>query len=367
MIATVMFYNFILFSSTFFVWLSEKGKGNIEKYLFLFLAFLIVFIPAAIRYDVGIDYLSYLSIYNDSKFDVYKFKEPSFYFINYFLSNMNAHVQWLFVICALIFTFVAFKAYPEKNVWLFHFLFFATLFYFSLTGIRQAISIAFGCFAIFYFFQKRYVLFFTLIIIGATFHQSMLLIAILGFVALIPLSYRMKTHVAPIFFVGIILFTFFAMNIVIEYIEQFLKFMGFAKYANYFNSRFFIPYDSFGSGLGMLAKFMFSIYIILNTKQFIQVNKNYWLLIILIFLYAISLVLANKIFIFGRMTNIFVVSSVIGAFLLLELPKNRQVHRVVLIFFIVFLSIAYIKDGLGLERNGENPKLNPYQTIFKEL
>lgn len=61
--ATVIFYNFILLSSTFFVWLSEKGKGNLERYFFLGLAFLLVCVPAAIRYDVGADYMSYLAIY----------------------------------------------------------------------------------------------------------------------------------------------------------------------------------------------------------------------------------------------------------------------------------------------------------------
>lgn len=364
---TVIFYNLILFLSTFFVWLSEKGRGNTEKYFFLFCAFLIVFIPSAIRYDIGTDYLNYLDIYNNEWFENYKYKEPLFYFINFFLKELGAHFQWLFVVFAFIFTFVVFTAYPRKGAWLLHFLFFATLFYFSFNVVRQAIGLCWALLAIFYFFEKRYFLFFMFIGIGSAFHQSIIFIAIAGLCALIPLNIHLKTRVIPIFFIGFIVFTFLSMNYVLTYIEQILNLLGFAQYANYFQNKTHFIARNFGTGLGVLVKLCFSIYIILNAKQFVVINKNYWLLIILIFIYAISLVLASNIIIFGRMADTFVIATIIGAYLLFLLPQNRQINRLVLLLFMAFLCMAYIYSGFGIENSYANPKRNPYQTIFKDI
>ncbi len=65
---TLIFYNFIFFSSTFFVWLSEKGHTYFDRIIILSIAFLIIFLPSAIRYDIGVDYLNYLEIYNNEWF-----------------------------------------------------------------------------------------------------------------------------------------------------------------------------------------------------------------------------------------------------------------------------------------------------------
>ncbi len=111
---TLIFYNFIFFSSTFFVWLSEKSRTYFDKMILLFIAFLIVFLPSAIRYDIGVDYLNYLEIYNNEWFKDYINKEPSFYFINLVFKNLDVHFQLLIVTFAFIFTIVAFKAYPKK-------------------------------------------------------------------------------------------------------------------------------------------------------------------------------------------------------------------------------------------------------------
>lgn len=365
--ATVIFYNFILFSSTFFVWLSEKGKGRLERYFFLGIAFLLVFVPAAIRYDIGTDYMSYLSIYeNEWQLESYKFKEPAFYFVNWFLKSIGAHFQWMFATFAFIFTAVAFKAYPRKQAWLLHFLIITMLWFSSFNIIRQDIAVVFCLLAVFNFFEKRYFWFFSLTLIGAMFHQSALFITAAGLAALIPLGIHIKTRIAPIVFIGFIIFTFFSMSIVLVYMEQILNLIGLVKYAGYFSSvKHFIARD-FGSGIGVLAKILFAMYIIWNAKAYIRQNKNYWLLIILTFAYAVGVVLANNIIIFGRMADTFVIAPIMAGYLLLQLPKNRQINRLVLGCFLVFLALSFIKDGVGIETSYANPKRNPYQTIFSE-
>lgn len=365
--ATVIFYNFILLSSTFFAWASEKGKGNLERYFFLGLAFLLVFVPAAIRYDVGSDYMSYLGIYENSwRLEGYKYKEPAFYFVNWLFKSVGVHFQWMFATFAFIFTAVAFKAYPKKNAWLLHFLFFSMLWFFSFNGIRQAIALSFCLLALFNYFDKRYLWFAFLTVLASFFHQSALLITLAGVIALIPLPKFLKSKVAPLVILGVLAIALFSMSLLLSYMEQILNLMGLTKYANYFNSSIhFIPRD-FGTGLGVLAKVLFSIFIIFNIKSFISINKNYWLLIILIALYALGVVLANQIIIFGRMADTFVVAQILGAYLLWTLPRNKKLNRLVVSIFMLFLILSFTKDGFGIETSYADPKRNPYQTIFSE-
>src|SRR5690554_3242357 len=196
--ATVIFYNFILLSSTFFVWLSERMHYKLDRWFLLGIAFLLVFVPAAIRYDIGTDYVNYLAIYEGTSatktLEPYKFKEPFFYFVNWFLRSIGAHFQWMFATFAFIFTAVAFKAYPKKNAWLLHFLFFSMLWFFSFNGMRQAVALAWCLLAMFNFFERKYFAFFVLSFIGATFHQSALLITFAGVAALIPLGSIFKSR-----------------------------------------------------------------------------------------------------------------------------------------------------------------------------
>lgn len=371
--ATVVFYNFILLSSTLFVWLSEKGRTRLDRWGLLAVAFLLVFIPSAIRYDIGTDYLNYLGtdylnylgIYESGDYSYY-LKEPAFYFINWILNKIDANFQWLFAIFAFIFTAAAFKAYPRRKAWLLHFLFFSMLWFFSFNGVRQAVALSWCLPALFCFFDKRYGWFVVLTLVGSMFHQSALFITAAGLAALVPFTHHIKTRMAPLAFIGFILFAFVSMNVVLVYMEQLLSLVGLNKYANYFSSsKHFVSRD-FGSGLGVLAKVLFTIYVILQARLFIHLNKNYWLLIILTFAYAVGVVLANNIIIFGRMADTFVLAPIVGGYLLLQLSKNKQLHKVALGCFIGFLLLSFVKDGLGVETSYADPKRNPYQTIFTE-
>jgi|SRR5690606_19510938 len=120
------------------------------------------------------------------------------------------------------------------------------------------------------------------------------------------------------------------------------------------------------AGLGVLAKVLFSIFIISNIKSFVDINKNYWLLIILIALYALGVVLANQIIIFDRMADTFMVAQILGAYFLWTLPRNKKLNRLVVSIFMLFLILSFTKDGFGIETSYGDPKRNPYQTIFSE-
>lgn len=362
--ATVIFYNFILLSSTFFVWLSDKGRTSIERWLMLCIAFLLVFIPSAIRYDIGTDYLSYLSIYESGSYINYQLKEPAFYFINWFLDSIGAHFQWLFAVFAFIFTAVAFKAYPRKNAWLLHFLFFSMLWFFSFNGIRQAIALSWCMLALFYYFDKRYGYFVILTLMGSFFHQSAIFVTFSGLLALIPLRSALQLNIAPIIFLSLLTLSFLFTNTIFFNIEMLLKLVGLSNYAAYFSNKSHFVTRDFGSGLGILAKLLFSIYIILNSKRLLLINRQYWIVIITIFAYALASILAMDIVIFERMVVTFSLGPLIGGYLLTLLPKNKLMHTLMLCSFVMLLLLSFIKESFSIETTYSNPKRNPYQSIF---
>ncbi len=140
--ATVIFYNLILFSSTFFVWLSEKGKRNSDRIFLLSIAFLIVFVPSALRYDIGTDYVNYIDIYKN--LDDWQHMEKGFYFVNWILKSLDANQQWIIIILAFLFLIIAFKSYPKKDIWLFHLVFILILWFSSFNIVRQAVTLSFN-------------------------------------------------------------------------------------------------------------------------------------------------------------------------------------------------------------------------------
>lgn len=362
---TVFFYNSILLGSTLFVWLSERVRTQRDRIILLTTAFLLVFIPAAIRYDIGTDFLNYLSIYESAEsLERFKLKEPGFYLVNIFLKSLNAHPQWMFATFAFIFTALAFKAYPRRNAWIIHFLFFSMLWFFSFNGMRQAIAVACCFVGVFCFFKKRYLVFLLWSIIGFSFHQSVFFILILGVIAKIPLRKNIKYQLSPVMLIGMVLLTFVSMELVLNYIEQILNMFRMDKYAKYFGNEAHFRERDYGTGLGVLVKVLFSIYILWNTKIFLRLNKDLWLLILLVFFYAMGVVLANRIIIFGRMADIFVLGPVIACYVLTIIPINKKINYIVVMGFMIFLIVSFTKDGFGIETSYADPKRNPYQIFI---
>lgn len=362
---TVTFYVLILLGSTFFVWLSEKCRWSVDRVIFLFVAFLIVFIPSAVRYDVGTDYLSYIAIYeNEEGLNKYELTEPAFYFLNRLLRALEVRPQWLIATCAFVYTAVVFFAYPRRGAWLLHFLFFSILWYFSFNGVRQAIALSFCFYGMLCYLEKKYLKFFLLVIVGSLFHNSAAFYGLLGVAALIPLNPWVKGRLAPFVFVALILLTFVFPGIIMRCLEALLSYLGFYSYAAYFNNDKHFLIRDFGSGVGVLLKITFSIFLILSTRKLVSRDSSLWILVLLAFLYSVSAILAKDVVIFGRMMDTFSLALVFGTYYLFYVSGYNSFGRYVSILFLIFLFLSFIKDGLGEPNSYGDPRLNPYKSIF---
>lgn len=359
--ATIIFYLFILISSTFFVYISDKGKGLLERRVFLTIAFLLVFIPSAIRYDIGTDFLNYINIYEN--IDIYTYLEPGFYLLNWTLNYLNVDSQWVFVLTSLIFTIAFFVAYPPKSgAWILHFAMMTLLWFISFNTIRQALSTAICFYAIFYFFDKKYVPFFLFTLLATTFHTSAIIILLVGLIALIPLKRSLMYLAFPNIFIGLMIISYIFITVVTVFIGQILGFIGLEQYLGYFDSGHFSE-NNLGSGLGALVKMLFCVYVIFNTKYILQMNQQYWIIILLTFFYGLGSVLATNIIIFSRMQQTFLMAPIIACYLIYRLPQNKQLHKTVISLFFIFLFLTFIKESIGAKSTYSDPKINPYQTI----
>lgn len=365
--STFIFYIFILIFSTFFVYISDKGKGKLEKNVFLFIAFLTTFLPAALRYDVGTDYINYLYIYNNLDYygftDGRRYIEPAYYLMNKMLASIDASAQMVFVISAFLFSCVSFRAYPKKGAWLIHLLMMLILWFYSLNIVRQSIAVAF-CFAgVFKYIEKDYKRFAILTFIGSMFHVSVLIIPFIGLAALIPIRQSLKTRVFPAILIGLITISYISINLLLNYIEQFLNIINFTKFLNYFGGKYFIEAET-GTGIGTLIKIIVSSYFITQTKTLLRINQQYWMIILLNTAYAISTILSQEIIIFGRLQIALSIAPIFTVYILFNISSNRKIHRIFALVIILVGILGFVNKSLP--SNNEVAKLNPYRTVFSK-
>ena len=99
-----LLYNSILLSSLVFGYLAEYANFKQFRFLARFIVFIGLFLPAALRYDVGYDYWSYSAIYTGIM-DAGSAVEPGFLFLQEAGRSLNLDTQWIFVLSSFVMYF----------------------------------------------------------------------------------------------------------------------------------------------------------------------------------------------------------------------------------------------------------------------
>lgn len=364
---TLIFYNLIIISSTFLIWISERSRKNANKLILLSISFLIIFLPSAFRYEIGGDYFSYKIIFDDIKSGVPSSMtegiEPGYYYLNYLFSVLGLSFEWLVATIAFIITFFFYKSYPEKHKYLFHFILWTNFYFFSFSLLRSMLSASILLFAIMsYIKDKKYFNYFLLTILASTLHKSAILFLILPVIS--NLKIIKSIFNSRYILVFVILFSMLFSEKIIYFIfkNPLVNFLGYSQYAE-------TTYNSpteLNSGLGVL-----SMVLILSYTTFISRDefrkRNIFLLIITIC--SISIILASQIEIFGRLKMLFLISYPIVILLLMTHCKN-----LITVFFILFFISISIFNFNRLILSGStdyritchNTRITPYVSIFNK-
>ncbi len=173
MVLTYIVYGGVLFFSTLLLYLSDKVSKSFERKLLITLSFFIIFIVAAIRYNVGSDYQSYSYLYYAFQDGNEQFVEIGYRFLNIFIYKLGFNFEWFVAILSFITYFIFYKSYPKEKAYIFHFLFICTLYLYSFSNFRSSLVYGIMFIAIInYIENKKIIPFFILFAVSFSFHES---------------------------------------------------------------------------------------------------------------------------------------------------------------------------------------------------
>lgn len=210
---------------------NSKFKINI-KLFFWYLSELILIIVAAIRYDVGQDYMyTYVPFFNGVLWgNINENIEVGFLLLNKIVQVFTHDYAGIFIICSVIFFHYIYKAIREQSPMptLSIFLLVGTTYYFIfLNAMRQMVAVAIFLYAIKFIQERKLIKYLIYMLIASTIHASSLILILLYFL------YGIKLR--PIKVLSI-LAIFMAIKPIIT--KVILKVIEATKYNYYIDSKF---------------------------------------------------------------------------------------------------------------------------------
>lgn len=318
------------------------------------LVFIILALFAGLRYNVGIDYISYVTQFSylvDGYKDVVR--EPFFYYIVVALDKIGGTHQFIFLVFAGITQYFMYKAIKENsiNFSLSVLLYFSVVsFYlFTFNVVRQWVALPIFLYSIKFLKEKDPKRFFTYnVIAGLCFHVSLILLLPLYFVIDREFSKWKKT-----IFIGMAVFAGLSIRTIIAYtpygfyvMNDELAFQSSIDFKIYAFFLFAIGLEFFRSGFGD------------SRMTRILLNFNFvsiLILIVLLFQNSGVLILVIK-----RMHNYFLATYIFLIPLLFQKIDEKFKNyflagTYVVLIFLFLLTIIF---------TGDNLQVVPYQINF---
>ncbi|TYC50695.1 EpsG family protein [Weissella muntiaci] len=147
-------------------------------------SFFILWLVSALRYDVGVDFMSYKYYFDFSNNLVLPF-EKGFIGLIFFVRSVATNSQYLFIVVSLITIFFIFKAISDQSTgpFLSIFMFLTLYMYFSSFNIlRQYISVALIFYAVKFIKVKQFTAYYFVVLLAISIHSSALIFLLLPLV-----------------------------------------------------------------------------------------------------------------------------------------------------------------------------------------
>lgn len=367
MISTVVFYNFIVFFSTFLVWLSEKVKTNLQSKLLLFVALLVVILPVGLRYGLGRDYFSYENIFNHiaATGDGGNL-EVGFVLVNKLVSYLGFDYWAFTLLFTFLIYFVAMLAYPKGNKALVHFLFLLLLYFQSFNQIRSVLVLSIMLLAIYSYIERKSIIqYLTFVLVAALFHKSALLFLVFPVVdKLVTLRVFRSLGLVIIF---VLFSTYFFGGRLVELIFN-SDLVGYLTRVDYSESKYSNE-SSFGTGLGYLGMLFILLYPAIFIKRVLKETPTNKFLLFVIISCLIALLLKKYSIIFGRLELVFYLGyifSILIAHKSVKLPLRKTYVSLSCFFLFMVFNITIIRGGTDYNSVCLNAskRIMPYTSIF---
>lgn len=306
-------YGIIVFSILLLgLFLGEWKPSRKKEIIFLCISSVILIVFSSIRAtNVGIDYFQfYVPFFENVHSGGWKFlvseanpyrKEFGFSFLTFLLSRVTGNIfVYMAFIAVIMIGLTALVLYRDcSKPWIGMFIFVSFNFFGnSLSYIRQSLAIAIFLFAIHYLKEKRFVPYLLIVLLAATFHNSLLLMIPVYFLAQIAVNWLSIGTYAGI----TVLVLSFSWQI-FDFITQFI-YKGYATE----NGIYFMKGRDFMTGfvpvLAMVAMIVFQKLLLKrNPKNVVLINMAMYTGIFFIFTW--------KHFLFQRVGNIFFTAAIL--------------------------------------------------------
>ncbi len=363
----LLIYIFGFSISVLFIALAEKIKDiqtkKTYRNILIIIALAIPITIASIRYNVGTDYNTYVSLYNkysllDLK-NIFLAKEVEVFFvlvckIAYALGN----AQIMFFIYSILTVGIMFRICWENrdkiSVSLMWFLYLFMFFGASMNIVRQSLAMVVVVYAYKYIDNRNFYKFIIFALLAICIHKTAIIIVPLYFILDFNKN-RINNKIIGNFLRILIVIISFVFIINIEKIILFLgNFESFNKYITYIN------YSKDINNFSFILKLIVFVFITIFIKPMIKYdskNKMYYYLLILDLILSL---LGYKSPYLKRISYYF---SIVEIFLLAGIPKilkikkQKQIITICIIFYAIskfILTVYILKQG----------DLIPYITIF---
>lgn len=157
-----------------------KIKEKSVKCLIALVALLVPSIVAGIRYGIGTDYYSYLSIFENIKSGNEVRTEIGFNFLNLLVANMGGNIHVLFFLISFLtflFIYLSLHKYRKSiSVGLGMFIFMLLFYHDSFNGVRQVLAVSILLYSFNFIIEKRFWKFLITVLLASSFHLSSLVV-----------------------------------------------------------------------------------------------------------------------------------------------------------------------------------------------
>ncbi|MDB5162508.1 MAG: epsG [Candidatus Saccharibacteria bacterium] len=357
---SLLFYILSFSIAAFLMWWGSERKSK----AIIVVSLLIPIIISALRFEVGTDYVSYVSMYNslsnvalDQYFpQIFPKTEIGFYILiklSDWITNSPVLVFSVSSALTVLFFYLGLRRFNVKHSSLVYFLYLLIIFPTTFNGIRQGLAAAICFYAISYIISRKPLNYFLLIAFAGLFHNSALFLAPLYFLNIVIKKNTRYMLAKIILTLGGVLVT---LSLALPHIFEFLSSLYiFDSYTQYL-----IPNND-GVDSNFYSKFLIVIIVIILSKWSIPKNDKYKYYYFIVF--AILEVLINtfgfsatidRMSLYFSFFSIFLITSFTNIF---KDPLGRSImYFLIIMYGIVYFYLAYYVQGFA--------DIFPYRFIY---
>lgn len=311
----------------------------------------VLFGVAALRLNVGNDYLRYVEFMHLVVSDSYVPTERGFNWLVRILYGISGFENYLLVFAFFAFTTILFflsAIYKQSTHFLFSFfLFMAFAYYFqSFSTVRYYLAVALALYAIPYVLRREWVKFLLLILLGATFHKSLLVVIPLYILA--SLNWK-KWTVLPVTLVCVSFF----------FLQDFYLKVLVALYPTYENTEYLDGGTSYINILRCIGVLVLSLLYYRQTVKGNRQNSFYFYCnvgALILYTCCSFIPVISRIGYYLTVTHIFFLPALVGG---IGNSKQKQFFR----WGIVAAGILYFAMYM-LQAGEDGVRILPYQSFL---